>query len=385
MYNSKIQVKQLKNIKLQYLSVSLINISEISFDFENCYLLKCYLNNLQITGATLDLQKLSGSWNSVQFDNCMFSGQVNNNTFKVQTTNLVVSEASQQNNLKSLENLVCSYFQLSLTQHEVCYNVLLQMTNFNKQKAVIHAYLFNYVCDLGLIQCQWTSIKFNNCKLIGNPTLYANKFANTQIQVIMTENCTCCDLSALHGINSLLTISLNKVQPNFPSIHLCSPKHLYLINCAFDLSQMAGEWNSVNINSCTISQLRSNNDLISNAQIKAKSLIFVDSNTEYYPNLIADFLQIRFQSLNAFPNAKKLFLVDSTINVLEPNFTIKELRFKNPKFLRFSVLNLNSLISIDLNFVKQNDKAFQTRTAVIQFIRVKKVQKNKLKQQMNRI
>ncbi|CAL6081387.1 Hypothetical_protein [Hexamita inflata] len=379
-YNSKIQVQQLKNVKLQYLSVSLINISEICFDFENCYLLKCYLNNLQITDVTLDLSKLSGAWNSVQFDNCMFSGQVNNTIFKVQTTNIVISEANQLNNLKSLENLVCSYFQLSLTQHEVCYKVELQMQNVYKQKKAMHAYLFNCSCDLTSIQSQWTSIKFNNCKLTGNPTLYANIFANTQIQVIMNETCTQCDLSALHGINSQLTISLTKINPNFPSIKLCNPKQLYLIYCTFDLSQLAGEWNYLNISSCTITQSFSNNYLI-----KAKSLIFVDSNTDYYPNLIADYLQIRSQSLNVFPNAKKLFLIDSTINVSEKNNSIKELRFKNPKFNKFSVLNLNSLISIDLNFVKQTEKAFQTRTAIIQFIRCKKVQMNQLKQKRNRI
>ncbi|CAL6081345.1 Hypothetical_protein [Hexamita inflata] len=246
------------------------------------------------------------------------------------------------------------------------------------------AEIYNYECDLGQIQCQWTKIKFYNCKLIGNPKNYKKLFANTQISVALDQNCKFTqDFSALYDIDSSLHMYLDQIQPDFRSINLCKPKYLYLIGCTFDFQQLVGVWKYVNISQCAVSYTKS---CIPKGSIVTDFLVFTDFNYDYAPCIVSNYMQISNSKLiEQFPNVKKLYMINSSINISTLNNSIQQLIFYNPKFIRFSVLNLNALIAIDLNFIKEDSPSFKTRNAIINYIRLKKAFKNKSKQRLHRI
>ncbi|CAL5997699.1 Hypothetical_protein [Hexamita inflata] len=381
--NSTIQESQLNNINLQYLNVN-INRPGICYDYYNNDKVKCFEHKICITGIEVNLSKLSGVWDSVYFDNCTFRGEINNNILKVQTVHLIISQNNQENNLKSLESLVCNYFYLSQTQHEANYSIYLQMNNNNRQKTIMEAEIQNCECDLGQVQCQWTKIKFNNCKLIGNPKNYKKIFANTQIDVALDQYYKFPqDFSALYNIDTTLYMNLDNIQPDFRSINLCKPKYLCLVGCTFDFQQLVGVWKSVNVSQSYVSFTQS---LIPKGSIITNSLIFEYFNYNYASSIVSNSLQISNSNLvKQFPNVKKLYIINSSINISTINNSIKYLAFYNPKFIRFSVLNLNALIAIDLNFISEDSPSFETRNAIINYIRFKKVFKNKSKQRLYRI
>ncbi|CAL5997711.1 Hypothetical_protein [Hexamita inflata] len=380
--NSMIQVSQLNNIHLEYLNVN-INRPGICYDYYNNDKMKCQNYKLTLSGIEVNLSKLSGVWDSVYFDNCTFRGEINNNILKVKSVHLIISQNNQENNLKSLESMICNYFYLSQTQHEASYSIYFKMNNNNKQKTTLHVAIQNSVCDLSQIQSQWTMIKLNNCQLIGNPQQYIYQFANTKLQVSFDQNSLFKDLSALHGLNTQLYMYLDKITPDFRSINLCKPKYLYLVGCTFDFQQLVGVWQSLNISKCLVSYSQSS---ISKQSIVTNSLIFEDFNYDYSQYFVSDSLQISNSNLvKQFPNVKKLYVLHCSINITEPNNSIQQITFYNPKFIRFSVINLNALIAIDLNFIKEDSPSFETRNAIINYIRFKKALKNKSKQRLYRI
>ncbi|CAL6081339.1 Hypothetical_protein [Hexamita inflata] len=331
---------------------------------------------LQLSECTLDLSQVKGNIGNISISDCLcindFTDSLTCNVLNIHNSRIKVSQ---------LYKMQLHYLNFSI-RSEMCFDFY----NFYQLKCILyHLQLTGVNVNLSKLSGEWKSILFTNCTFIGeiNNNLFKASVATVQIHQNNQQNNNEVDLSALCGFYTNLNIYLTKVQPDFRSIKLCKPKFLSLRGCNVDIQQMVGEWKSVNISQCTVSNSQSSVPLSS---IITNSLVFTDFNYDYAPYIISNYMQISNSKLiEQFPNVKKLYMINSSINISTLNNSIQQLIFFNPKFIRFSVLNLNALIAIDLNFIKEDSPSFKTRNAIINYIRLKKAFKNKSKQRLHRI
>ncbi|CAL6105982.1 Hypothetical_protein [Hexamita inflata] len=252
------------------------------------------------------------------------------------------------------------------------------MTNENTQKKQLYAQFQKCVCDLGLIQGSWNSISFHNCTLIGNPNNYKQQqFSNTNISIFLDQHCSQIDLNPLHGIASKVSITLNNVQVDLSSVAKCKPFQLNLKDCTLDCTQLVGNWNILNIFNCEFKQT---NDLIT-ASIKAEKITVsnVDSKLlDYFRTNVLEVSKLK-QPLLMFPNVNQLTIKRSVVIINESNSTVQHISLVNAKLIRFSVLNLKNLQSIDLNSVQKHHTDFNTKQKIISYLQFQKKNKGTIK------
>ncbi|CAL6005250.1 Hypothetical_protein [Hexamita inflata] len=227
------------------------------------------------------------------------------------------------------------------------------------------------VCNLSLIQGLWNLIVFHNCTLIGNPNNYKQQqFSNTNISIFLDQHCPQIDLSPLHGIASKLSITLNNVQVDLSSVAKCKPFQLNLKDCTLDCTQLVGNWNILNIFNCEFKQM---NDLITASIIADKITVSnVDSKLlDYFRTNVLEVSKFK-QPLLMFPNVNQLTIRRSAVIINESNSTVQHISLVNAKLIRFSVLNLKNLQSIDLNSIQKHHTDFTTKQKIISYLQFQK-------------
>ncbi|CAL6036888.1 Hypothetical_protein [Hexamita inflata] len=373
--NVQLQVSQLTQLSVIQIYVKISD--EVKFDYYNCYQLNAKINSLTLINQQVDLNLLQGSWDSVHFENCEFIGQVDNNKFKVQSVDVVINEQNSQNNQKSLEDLECEYFSLSQQEKDDYQHLELIMTNNSYQKQSMTAQLQQCVCNLSLIQGSWNLIVFHNCVLIGNPNTYKAKFANS-INIILDQQFSQIDLSALNDVDSTITITLQNINVDLSLVSKCKPFWLNLKNCRVDFNQFVGNWDILTINSCIFNQASIQ---ISSGSIVAKKIMAFDFDCELLSFLNTKVLEISNikQPLLRLPNVNELIIKQSEINIKEPNDSVQQLTLVNVKLIRFSVLNLKNLQSIDLNSIQKHHTDFTTKQKIINYLQFQKKNKGSVK------
>ncbi|CAL6075756.1 Hypothetical_protein [Hexamita inflata] len=375
LYDDQLKVSQLTQLNVDYIYVEISD--EAKFDYYNCYTLKCNLNSLTLINQQVDLNLLQGSWDSVLFQNCEFIGQVDNNKFKVQSVDVDINEQNSENNQKSLEDLECKYFSLSQQENHEYQHIELIMTNNNYQKQSMTAQLIQCVCNLSLIQGSWNLISFHNCVLIGNPNTYKAKFANS-INIILDQHNSQIAFSALYDVESAITITLQNIQVDLSQVSKCKPFWLNLKNCSVDFNQFVGNWNILTINNCIFNQT---SVLISSGSIVAEKIIVFDFDCELLSFLNSKVLEIQNikQPLLRLPNVNELIIKQSELNIKEPNDSVQQLTLVNAKLIRFSVLNMKKLQSIDLNSIQKHHTDFNTKQKILNYLQFQKKNKGTVK------
>ncbi|CAL6081329.1 Hypothetical_protein [Hexamita inflata] len=112
-----ITIDQIKELNLDSLDVTVCNIKD--FDFYSCHQLNCELSNLYLYEQDVDLAQLNGEWYYVLFDNCIFSNQINEDSFKTKCVEIKqASDTVSSDFLVPFEHLHCDelfiYIQTSL-------------------------------------------------------------------------------------------------------------------------------------------------------------------------------------------------------------------------------------------------------------------------------
>ncbi|CAL6036822.1 Hypothetical_protein [Hexamita inflata] len=381
--DAKLKVTQLKLIQIEYLSTSFTE--KFQFDLYNCNELTYKLNNLSLIKQNIDLTQLQGSWKVVQFDNCIFSGQVDNNLFKAKDVNLMINEENCRNNLDALENLVCNQFYLSQTEHDDLQHQIfpsLTMSNENNQKFEIFAYFENSTIDLSKISPNWHNLSFFNCKLIGDSSTYISKFTRTAIDIKCNQQYGAFDLNPLQGIEAILDLEFANNQIDLQLLQECKPAKVKLFNYKLDIESLCGTWNILWLQQCNIQQTEISTKVVAN-QIRLSTLNSLDSTLFNY-FVTQKFEVTQTTKVTSYPNACELAVTCSSLNITQANDTIKHLSLNDVELVRFSILQLRSLESFNINTAR-DDPSYKTKECILSFLRHKKKNANRIKNFETRI
>ncbi|CAL6005266.1 Hypothetical_protein [Hexamita inflata] len=368
--DTQLKYQQLNDLKMASLCVKVS--SYLQFDFYNCCNLNCWLNSLTILNQNVDLQKLKGIWNTIILENCMLCGQIDSNVFKINTVQLIVTELNYLNNFKALESLECKSFHVKTNVQDQYQTINLgTLSNDQKQKKNLYAYLENAICDLTWVTDIWSHIKFSNCTVLCDENTMNTKLSNTQIQMTRNEKYQPLDAS----------LYKNKVIDQY-ALKLCKPKDLSLSKLNINLDELEGTWHNLSFQYCTFT-----NNIVQNpGSIKAKSIRISQIGYKLISYFSADSIELSSTNISqTFPNTNRLVISSSIVDVTEPNYSIQHLTLFGAKLIRFSVLTLPSLVSIDLNYILKTSRHYSTKEAIIHYIRQKKKNRNILKQRLNRV
>ncbi|CAL6036830.1 Hypothetical_protein [Hexamita inflata] len=366
-----VQCQQLLDLKIVSLTVQVS--STLQFDFQNCRNLNCSFNSLTFIDLNVDLKQLNGTWNTLRFKNCNLSGQADNNQYRVTTVEVSITEQNQLNNLVALENLECNSFYISNSKHETYQTINLnQLQNLNKQKKYFQAYFDKIICDISKVTDVWTYIKFTNCCYLCDPDTLNSNLQHTNIEVTQNDQYQPCDNTTLFKNNVY----------NFKVFQLCKPKELRFNKQNINLDDFQGSWLGLVFQYCTFT-----NNIVENpGSIKAKSIRISKMDYKLISYFSADSIELSYSTISkTFPNTNWLIIQSSTVNVTEPNYSIQHLTLFSAKLIRFSVLSLPSLVSIDMNYILKTSRHYSTKEAIIHYIRQKKKNRNILKQRLNRV
>ncbi|CAL6081411.1 Lipocalin_family conserved site [Hexamita inflata] len=368
--DSQIQVSQLLLAQINQLEVQMSTYSK--FDYYNCYQLNCQLHYLVLSSQKIELNKLRGTWSSVNFSYCTFTERVDNKEFKASTIELVTTETILKNNFECLENMECNQFYMLVQGAEDNYQIInLSLKNENNQKHNLSANLYNSICDLNTIQTTWKNLSFNNCLLKGDSKTYGSKFSKSVIDLKIDGQYKATDFSALCGIETSLDISMIGVQANFKQINMCKPRLLKVNGCDIQLGELVGNWHSLYLSACTFQ----NSNVCSPLSIIADKIVIKSFDYNYCQYFDTKSLTISKTLITgALPNISQLQIRDSTVNISDVNSTITHLTVSDSQLLKFSVLNLLMLENIDMS-IKKDDPSFSTKQAIISYLGIKK--KNK--------
>ncbi|CAL5997663.1 Hypothetical_protein [Hexamita inflata] len=280
--DAKLKVKQLKQIQIEYLSI--IFTEKFQFDLYSCNELTCKLNNLSLIKQKIDLIQLQGSWKEVNFDNCIFSGQVYNNLFQAKEVNLMINEENCRNNLDALENLACDQFYLSQAEHDESYHQIfpnLTMPNENNQKIEISTYFENSTIYLSQISSNWHNLSFFNCKLIGDSSTNISKLKTIFINLRCNKQYGAFDLNPLKGIEAVLDLEFANNQIDLQLLQECKPSKVKLFEYKLDIESLCGTWNILWLQQCNIQQTETSKKIIAN-QIRLSNITSLDSTLFNY-------------------------------------------------------------------------------------------------------
>ncbi|CAL6036858.1 Hypothetical_protein [Hexamita inflata] len=368
--DTQLKYQQLNDLNFASLCVKVS--SHTQFDFYNCYNLNCKLNSLTLLNQNIDLQKLKGTWNAIILENCILYGQIDSDVFKINTIQLTVTEQNYLNNFKALESMECNSFHVKTNVQDQYQTINLgKLSNDQKQKKHLYAYLETAISDLTQVTNIWSYIKFSNCIVLCDENTFNTKLSNTQIEMTRNEKYKLLDVSLYQ----------NKVR-DLNSFQLCKPKDLSLSQLNINLDELIGTWYAINLNQCTFT-----NSIVQNPEsIKAKSIRISKMEYKLISYFSADSIELSSTTISqTFPNTNRLIINDSTVNVTEPNYSIQHLTLFSAKLIRFSVLSLPSLVSIDMNYILKTSRHYSTKEAIIHYIRQKKKNRNILKQRLNRV
>ncbi|CAL6005258.1 Hypothetical_protein [Hexamita inflata] len=372
--DSNVQVQQLRQLKqLVYFDVS-IQSSEYVFDFINCYMLNCQLT-LTLTDQYFNLSQLNGKWLQFFFTNCIFTGEVDS-TLKVHSVSLKISKESNINNIKHLQNLECDKFEVynSSQNSDHVFDV---STYTDGKKKVMEVYLRQCVLDLSSIQGSWDIMKLINCSVVGNLNFKSNtKFIEIQID----DECK-MDFGKFCGKNTVKNITLNNHQQyNFDLelIQKCQPKELTLQNYNLDLTKIIGKWEDLAIISCQFTKYSAPNS------IQASQIQY--NNNQYIQSLNCfQSTNFNIHRLQYSPFTTNLTIIQTPVNITEKNQTIQYLSLLDVKYVKFSVINLINLTSMDFKNIQTYNSAFSTKEASMNYLRLKKKIKSVKNQHKQRV
>ncbi|CAL6081341.1 Hypothetical_protein [Hexamita inflata] len=370
--DAKLSLKQLYNFQIDQLSVCYSENSQFNLYNEQ---LTCQESSLSLIKQQIDLTQLQGRWEEVQFDNCMFNGQVDNNQFQAKDVNLMINEENCRNNLDSLENLTCQIFTLSQTeieQHQIYLN--LAMSNTNNQKINMSANFENVTIDLDKLSSSWHKIQYINCRLIGNPCVNNQE---TKIFIQCNEQFGSFDLIPLKGIKAQYNLEFVNNQIDFQCLQECKPNQVKLMDYNLYIDQLCGTWNILWLQQCNITQSNTSKKVVAN-QVKLTNMQSFDSSI--FNQIEAQKLEVDNTKISlSYPNVRELIVNRSYLNISEPNDTISRLYLNyQVKLIRFSILQLNSLEFFNSNVVR-DDPSYKTKEEIIKYLRYKKKNKNTVK------
>ncbi|CAL6105035.1 Hypothetical_protein [Hexamita inflata] len=358
---------QLHNLKIQSLTVQVS--SQQQFDFYSCGKLNCSLNTLTLLNINADLKQFSGNWNIVMLQNCNFEGQIDNSKFKARRVQLIVTEYNHSNNFQALDNLECDSLCIQNQKQDFYQTIYLSLLGNALKQNIVEIYFEKVVSDLPIIQnINISYIVFTNCILISESKAHIN-LSNTNIEVQRNK---------MLDINNLFD---NKIH-DLNIFQICKPRILILRELNINLNELKGNWNSLSIQHCTFI----NTSVQDPESIKAEQICISNFNYELCSYFNAKILKLsKTQITQAYPKTKRLLIYDSTIDVAAPNTTIKHLTLFDRKLIKFSMLTLPSLQSIDLNYIQKSSPLYNTKTAIVNYIRQKKKNKNIQKQRLHRV
>ncbi|CAL5997667.1 Hypothetical_protein [Hexamita inflata] len=334
-----LKAKQIKLLKADSISVYLNEDTQV--DLSNYNELTFKLDTLLLNRMKIDVTLLAGCWNSVNFENCVFSGQVDNSLFQAQTVNLKITEINYRNNLENLEKLSCAWFYLSQAERdEDCHQVYtdLAMSNEQNQKSNLYVEFCNSTINLCSMSAIWHNITFINCKLIGNhANIFNSTFDGTQLHILCFEQCLNFDLNPLIGLQvQILNLKFENILIDFKLLQECKPQYLTLMKYQqLDVEDLFGTWNNLQIQQSNFINTNTNKLII------ATQLILIDmSNLDLaYKYFISQKVKIRkTKTITSYPNACELAVTCSSLNITQANDTITHLSLNEVVLVRFSVL-----------------------------------------------
>ncbi|CAL6081383.1 Hypothetical_protein [Hexamita inflata] len=355
--DAQIQVEQLKNLRINLLNVNVTKNNR--FDYFNCHLLHCkQFNQLTLTEQKVDLDKIQCCWTSIQYDDCVFNGQVNKQAFNHKNISVKITEITQNNNFDQLDNIICDQFNLQVNGSIENGFLNLQLKNLNKQKRIMSVQIHNSICDLEKIYISCQNIQFYNCLLKGDATTYQSRFSESSIEVKMDQLCKNVDFQALIGINTTLNIILTHVKANFNHVLMCKPRLLQIFDCEINLNELVGNWDILQINNCQLT------DFVcpQNYCVVSKKLIILDFDYKFCKCFNTKWFILTNTCVDgSFPNVNQLEIRQSTVNITHTNNTISHLTLSNVYLKRFSLLNLQKLETIDLNSIQKTKHLLKLR------------------------
>ncbi|CAL6008680.1 Hypothetical_protein [Hexamita inflata] len=323
---SQLQVAQLYQLKLQQLSVDLKD--DVSFDYWNCGQLSCVLRHLSLIGIKINLSDLQGYWEFGFIELCTITGHQFNEKFGIQMLDYNITCCEDLNVLQYIQcDQTCVYARAEENQ----------LWDF-KGASLSSITLENYIVDITDMPNYYENADFIDCNFIGQLT---HAFNNVQqVRIIVKEQSKLDDVHKLSGITpTKFRIKLEDIKIQNLNLDKCNPTILQLTNCSIDINQLYGHWKHLRFDSCNLLNTADCKIIVIELQIN-------ESDIKNLHNFEAQVAQLGFLDIESFPQAKKLQITNSTINLTQENNSVEKLYFKSCTFKQFSVKMMKKLLNV---------------------------------------
>ncbi|CAL6098758.1 Hypothetical_protein [Hexamita inflata] len=356
--NSQLKVEQLQHLVLQYLSVE--QKQTTTFDYWNCGQLQCKLEHLQLSEVQINLSDLSGFWVYAFIGLCDITGHQINENFGIKTLEFNITSCDEMSLLKYVKcDKTCVYAKAEDSA---------QYWSFEENSTYqIHSItLENYNIDVTNIPnnidyCQ--IIVFFDCNFIGKPRNALNNLK--QVKVVVSQLSKLDIVHVLSGIQPVeFRIMLQDIQIQTLNLDKCYPTLLQLTDCSIDMAQLHGQWQYLMFINIIFTNTKEDCKIIA-----TNNIMINGSDYKYMHNFESKQVVLSNISIESFPQAKKMYILNSNINFTqEQNNTVEKLFIKNCTFKQFSLkimknvlgvqFSHNSKLQVSLNkFIQQRNKS----------------------------
>ncbi|CAL6010565.1 Hypothetical_protein [Hexamita inflata] len=363
---SQLKVAQLYQLKLQQLSVDLKD--DVSFDYWNCGQLSCVLRHLSLIGIKINLSDFQGYWEFGFIELCTITGHQFNEKFGIQMLDYNITCCEDLNVLQYIQcDQTCVYARAEENQ----------LWDF-KGASLSSITLENYIVDITDMPNYYENADFIDCNFIGQLT---HAFNNVQqVRIIVKEQSKLDDVHKLSGITpTKFRIKLEDIKIQNLNLDKCNPTILQLANCSIDITQLYGQWKHLRFDNCNLLNTADCKIIVIELQIN-------ESDIKYLHNFEAQVAQLGLLDIESFPQAKKLQITNSTINLTQENNSVEKLFFKSCTFKQFSVKMMKKLLSVQFSqskvqiplnkFIQKKNKLMKLSRKNVHRIQNEKEKKN---------
>ncbi|CAL6098782.1 Hypothetical_protein [Hexamita inflata] len=347
--NSQLKVEQLSQLKLKQLSVE--QKQTTTFDYQNCGQLQCRLKHLLLLEVQINLSDLSGYWDYASIGLCDITGLQINEYFEIQTLDYFITNCEDM--------VVFQYIKCN----ETC--IYAKIKDFDQISQISSITLKNYICDIAY-SSYYQSFEYINFEQRGTPI-------NTLNSVQQVRIFDCDTLKDKQQCNRYYPIPfrvhLQDIKIQTLNLDPCDP--MSLTDCSINIAQLHEQWKQLIFENMMFTSTKADCKIIA-TDVRINELR-INNDNQHLKNFEAWLIILSDIEVTSFPRAKKLKIINSSINITHEDNFVESLQFRKCYYINFSVKLMKKLQTIQFSPKK-------LQVPLNQFI----FQRNKIKTQIKK-
>ncbi|CAL6093152.1 Hypothetical_protein [Hexamita inflata] len=349
--NSQLKVEQLSRLKLKQLSVE--QKQSTTFDYWNCGQLQCRLKHLLLFEVQINLSDLSGYWDYASIGLCDITGLQINEYFEIQTLDYYITNCEDM--------VVFQYIKCN----ETC--IYAKIKDFDQISQISSITLKNYICDIAY-SSYYQSFEYINFEQRGTPINTLNS-----VQQVRIFDCDTLKDKLCNRYPIPFRVHLQDIKIQTLNLDLCDPMFVNctLTDCAINIAQLHEQWKQLIFENMMFTSTKADCKIIA-TDVRINELR-INNDNQHLKNFEAWLIILSDIEVTSFPRAKKLKIINSSINITHEDNFVESLQFRKCYYINFSVKLMKKLQRIQFSPKK-------LQVPLNQFI----FQRNKIKTQINK-